>query len=395
MRQLLVDDEGYLSDFDGPRDLSDPRRLSLPAGNDGTPVNSLDWFGPINPHIPDCPPPKKAPASKGRQPDPKVDSGEKQTTSPSVEQVGDGTSPLAHPFGAALRVTSHILELNPRSPLRPVDYRRQIALLRLTSPNQAPPEWVDHSTLSAKRFLRALMKCQDNVSVCELARKWPVTTDAAAIYCSARPRQRWELEARILARQPFAEIEARMAMRPGTVARYEQLFFSVLDRIACPGYIHHHVIRLEEHTGEADLGAIWRHYGYHGGPLVLDAIIYGSGDGVKPAEVTDVGDFTKKSIELTTAVKALIAILTMPINEKTGPKILKFHLQYLKLAARLSGRSGGQVFELPSDYSRNLEACFSQFRGRPVGPLDALVGKLPPPFAIVEPKTETKGKWEG
>ena len=57
---------------------------------------------------------------------------------------------------------------------------------------------------------------------------------------------------------------------------YERVFFCVLDRLQSPGWITHHIVGSEIHTGlEAkQVGTLWLLLGLWLGPLVLDAVIY-------------------------------------------------------------------------------------------------------------------------
>jgi len=115
---------------------------------------------------------------------------------------------------------------------------------------------------------------------------WPeyqALLDARAIWRAGGP-PRWELEARLLAGQSDEEIASRFGIEPGTVGKYERLFFEVRQRLTAPGWIIHEAIGPIERRRRPpfNLGAVWKLAAYAGGPIALEAILAASASQHRP-----------------------------------------------------------------------------------------------------------------
>ena len=117
--------------------------------------------------------------------------------------------------------------MNPKStyeinnPLRQPDWRLQRAQ-RLCEAKHAV-EGEDEGMRAACRLLEALEDGTATEVMPDEHAAWRLYSD--------NTEARWELEARILARQSIEDIAKVMDLSAAVVETYEQLFFNVLDRL--------------------------------------------------------------------------------------------------------------------------------------------------------------------
>ena len=104
-----------------------------------------------------------------------------------------------------------------------------------------------------------------------VAREYSVVMAASAF--ATAPPWRLELEARLLAGQPYAAIAAATGM-PAAQFELRELFYDVHDRLDWPDYIVAWAIhRPAPHEGLPGLAAYVRGAAYFGGPVVLEAML--------------------------------------------------------------------------------------------------------------------------
>lgn len=161
-------------------------------------------------------------------------------------------------MGYDARLTSNptSLELSPRCPFRPPWWRWARA------GDVHCGTWDDQWVGRARRFRqypgRSTRAASDRV-----------LHEASAI-CSRKPRQRWEIESRILAGQSDETITSRTGVTSAVVEAYEALFFSVRGRLTHPDWIATVVINPRDLD---PLEVLWKRFAYSGGPFVLEAIL--------------------------------------------------------------------------------------------------------------------------
>ncbi|MCB9924410.1 MAG: hypothetical protein H6822_19685 [Planctomycetaceae bacterium] len=85
--------------------------------------------------------------------------------------------------------------------------------------------------------------------------------------------RRWELEARILARENINRVAEKTGIAVSTIEAFAAAFFHVWPRIDARDYIHSVVIDSRRPWTPTRVRDLWCYFGYSGGPLVLDAII--------------------------------------------------------------------------------------------------------------------------
>jgi len=176
----------------------------------------------------------------------------------------------------------------------------------------------------------------------------------------APTEHKWELEARLLAKEPFDVISRKMGIAPATVVLYERVFFDVIDRLDAPSLITHTVIGRAVQTGlaEREYDCLWKLFGYHLGPSILDALVFkfnmprhtDSHDGMRAA----LRDFTKDTVD----IKAAVTIVTTPVNWQTRELLLTLWKDLIALELQ-----AGQAGIGTETFTQNIQAMTDTFAG--------------------------------
>lgn len=241
--------------------------------------------------------------------------------------------------------------LRIEAPFRPVDWRWEKARLMREDPQTASllrhqdDEW----TIKAKKFQEKYKDVNDDYDRLLLLRRWPALSEAADIRFRDDEKRlvRYEIEARLLASEPFERIAEKVGASVESIIWYEKVFFNVLDRLHNEGWVCHCVIGEAIQAGltERDYDVLWKIMGYYGKSLVLDAIIRKTFDTRAPETQSQVGDFLVDDIEKTAKLKTAIAFRTMSINSYTQERIIELYKEFqaLKKAADGDAGSGDQL----------------------------------------------------
>lgn len=219
--------------------------------------------------------------------------------------------------------------LQQHSPLRPLEWRWRRATYLATLGRRLSRGDDDAPTISAARFLAALGNGREQA---ELERIWPGMQQAETLanQCVPDPRQRWEVEARLLAGEDDASIAARCTLTPASVGWFEALYFNVRDRLAARDWIAIRAIGrgLWDGFTLSDLGGVWRALGYYGGPAALDVIIPLTRDGLFLGGKAE--QFTEREPVLAATARRAVLALLVPANAEPR-RLAEVHLELLKL----------------------------------------------------------------
>ena len=154
-------------------------------------------------------------------------------------------------------------------PQRSVDWRRRRAV-RLVRDDRWPVAGADDDwTIDAYRYARA-RRCRTGIY--RFSRRMIDLHEAHKLSKLDSPL-RWELEARILAREGIAVVADKTGIAADTIRAYAATFFCVWPRIDARDYIHAVVIGSWGTWKPHRVRDLWCYVGYTGGPAVLDAII--------------------------------------------------------------------------------------------------------------------------
>jgi hypothetical protein len=170
---------------------------------------------------------------------------------------------------------AYVPPYDPSDPCQPV-HGRWLRASFLVKNGRQPTERDDAWVGRAAAFLEALGRCTDEDDRRRLAERMPAVVQAHTVYTADPPLLRWAVEARILARESFADIARKCALVPEAVEAYEALFFTVRDRLDAETWIWCRVVGAKGYYGltEHDLDVLWKMIGYGFGPLMLDAHLH-------------------------------------------------------------------------------------------------------------------------
>lgn len=252
-----------------------------------------------------------------------------------------------------------ILVNRPDNKRRPGDWRWQRAC-ELAEGARSVRGRDDETVKFASKFRRLLDRCDDDLDRLGVLDAYPAVYEAYSLYdASDDPTEhRWELEARLLAKESFADIEAKMGIPPETVEAYERIFFDVIDRLESPSLIVHTIIGRAVQTGlaEREYDCLWKLFAYFLGPAVLDALVFKfnmpqhteTHDGLRAA----MRDFAKDTVD----IKAGITLLTTPANWQTRELLLNLWKDLLALEMK-----AGQAGIGTETFNENVKALTETF----------------------------------
>lgn len=225
-------------------------------------------------------------------------------------------------------------------PYRPTNWRWERARL-LKEYGRAVPgqDKDDEYTRIASRFRVAKEKCKTEIDIFKLYEKYPKVASAyeiwdeetVAIQGRANP-MRYEIEARILAREPLEAISKKSKINLDVLEWYEKLFFNVLDRIENHMYIMHIVIGDAAQRGMSDreYSVLWKLYAYIRGPHMLDFLISTFADW----KFVDKGQAEKALVDdhrSTMKRKAALASRMISLNGHTQDRLIELHTRIVEI----------------------------------------------------------------
>ena len=168
-----------------------------------------------------------------------------------------------------------------------------------------------------------------------------------------------------MSREPFDAIAHRFDVPAGAIDWYEKLFFNVCDRLDCRDWIAK-IIRGE--PGDTDPNRngvmteqrrtmVYRGFGFHGGPEVLDAIVVSLSPNPMSTPISNTAAWCNEALKETIRCKAAMAVCALEINQNNALQLLKLAMHQQRVAAGTSARQ----HTTPVDPAKNIEAFIAQF----------------------------------
>jgi hypothetical protein len=214
---------------------------------------------------------------------------------PPAQDVQQAATDIVHGLASqrqtaiALRPRGSLVSLATFSPFRPLDHAWQV-LLRWDEIHHFRPAWTAELPPGARAFVKDLRQCRWLDDHRALKATMPHFYEAFSLSVGRSPELRWQVEARILARQGWDAIAAKTGLAAESLRHFECLFFHVTDRLDDKGFVLDQVIGWHE-GGASRLGAVWQYYAYRGGPDVLDTFLYGYPSSRDPQTLNAVREF--------------------------------------------------------------------------------------------------------
>ena len=251
------------------------------------------------------------------------------------------------------------LDYRPDNPYRPVDWRWQLAAYVGEINNwTVPKSHRDHALCRATFFRQHITTRVSPAAKLYMLETDPACYEAWHIYSYDHDKSaRWEVEARLLAKESLSDIAQKVAVSEEAIKIYESWFFNVLDRLESPGYITHQVFGRSIHQGlsSRNFDCLWKMYAYWLGPIALDAIIYQFNRPMPPGNTSGVNAALDNDAALTMRLKATVALRTIPVNWETQIEIIKLYMNLLEIEKSASDVGSG------SGASGQMLACMEEF----------------------------------
>jgi hypothetical protein len=195
----------------------------------------------------------------------------------------------------------------------------------------------------------------------EVRTKSPDVARAHQIHFSPDLETRQILEARLLTAESVDHIAQRFAISPKVVEYFEALFFHVRDRRGNRDWVRATILRPPPAAGDDILmtaeqrGYAYRVFAFHGGPLALDSVMSAMKTSPMPVRWEDVDDWLDDALVDIVRVRAAIAALVLPINNRNA-------IRFIKLATRMYKRSAPECAQGLSDFEDRIRPFLALFR---------------------------------
>jgi len=254
------------------------------------------------------------------------------------------------------------------NPFRPLQWRADRAMQMLAhqpSPLR-PREYDDRPVRAYRGFLIRLLNAGGKEDARQaLLAEQPYVYQAHMLRYGPDTPRRQILEARLLTRESLAQIAERFATKAPTIQYYEQLFFHVRDRLDNTDWIAKVILGTPESRAagkngvmtEGQRGFLYRLFAYHGGSLVLDAMISGMAAMMTPRGDADLGDWLHDSLRRILRSRAVAAAGIFEVNGSNVLRLLKLERRAAKRAAK-SAKGGTPA--PPVDWAEQAAAVMEQ-----------------------------------
>lgn len=255
-------------------------------------------------------------------------------------------------------MSMQLVHLRQNSPLRPVDWR----WLKVKAYSQLPTGLsrfkIDRYLFEASKFKERLDLVVTELDSVELCEANECMFDAYSFYDNnSSTSHRWELEARLLARESYASISDKMSLSIETIDLYEKIFFNVSDRLDSVSWIVNSVVGRSIHVGltERDFDLLWKMYGYFGGPIMLDMMIRRIGIKRQHAESEEEADrLISAALPVQANMNSAKAMVINPINNFTAISAMTVEQTYRQIEK--DSASGGSIEVITSGLGKVFES---------------------------------------
>lgn len=229
-------------------------------------------------------------------------------------------------------------------PLRPPDWRWQRARWLRELNKHARKKHEDAETVVIKHYQALKSHCKNDLDYDKLKTKFPGIFHAEEFHDREDLDIRWELEARLLARESMEQIAKKIGALVEVVIWYEKAFFNVLDRLDNRSYICGVAMGRSIHRGlfERDYDLLWKMLGYGLGPHVIDSLTSKLMNPQHVLSADQVDTALQQQTDSLIHTKGWIAMQTLPVSYNQAA-LVEF---YIKMKEIQKNAGGGDVTNL-------------------------------------------------
>jgi hypothetical protein len=240
--------------------------------------------------------------------------------------------------GARDAQLSDLLDLSPDCPWRPAGWRWELAMLRVRGERRLR-RLDDVWARRAARFLRhAARRGRAHAESLD-----PAVTAALRLRGEPDGRDRLAIECHVLTGLDVSEIAARVGLPVEVVAAYAELFFDVRSYLTAPDRVVLTAIDpgASLHDGTAGPAVVARLLSFIGGPLVAEAVLdLLAADPVREPPVL-LGP--SGGADIASSFRSILAVLSMPVDERSGPLFLRLARRLWEIERDESARSASPL----------------------------------------------------
>lgn len=222
------------------------------------------------------------------------------------------------------------IELRPTNPRRHPERRWHVAKYIRKTPTRRFWKDPDADIQAAYAFQRKLGRSFKASDLQTMADSPPPLTDQLAAFLLWREdgRRRYEVEARLLAKQPYEEIGEIMLLSPDAISWFHRWFFDFVDTNS---YVVNYLVGqdLDVSDGDPPVYPMWKFVAYRGGVDALDVLTQEAPD---PAKMEAIAPFFRRMIRQRLAIKSFHEVLSADVNDTaTAKQVLRMYQRMLKL----------------------------------------------------------------
>jgi len=209
----------------------------------------------------------------------------------------------------------------------------------------------DPALVDIHAFELAMSQAQSKADVRRVGRTWP-GLGGAHLLSEPNGPNRWEVEARLLARQNDATVAAKCITTPEAIHWYELTFFNVRDRLDDHDWIAATAL---DPAGQSGLGRLWRTLAYEGGSLALEIVLAHARGTPLPIEGLPTYLYYWPAHEA--RLREVATLLIHTVQAQTPAELLGLIDDYEQAARRRRAKfDGGDV---PADYLHLMRCMFN------------------------------------
>lgn len=156
---------------------------------------------------------------------------------------------------------------------------------------------------------------------------------AHSMWIEEKAPTRWAIEARVLAGESDEQIADKLGTEPGVINAYVNTFFDVREKMRHMDYVVNVIMADAVSRGlqERHYDLLWKLLGFHGGSLVLNAVINKFTPVNRPEKPENVSGFFQDFAIASMKYKSALATLTVQVNTHTQLPLIESFAKFVEI----------------------------------------------------------------
>ena len=168
---------------------------------------------------------------------------------------------------------------------------------------------------------------------------------AHSMWIEEKAPTRWAIEARVLAGESDEEIAHKLGTSPEVINAYVNTFFDVREKMPHMDYVVNVIMADAVSRGlqERHYDLLWKLLGFHGGSLVLNAVINKFTPVNRPEKPENVSGFFQDFAIASMKYKSALATLTVQVNTHTQLPLIESFAKFVEIERTTENASKAQT----------------------------------------------------